>query len=91
MPACANCGQGNPANARYCMSCASPLPLAEATPRTARKTVTVVFCDVVDSTPLGERLDIETVREVMVRFFQSTREVLERHGGLFEESAAAEM
>ena len=84
MPACANCGQGNPAGARYCMGCASPLQLAGSTPRAARKIVTVVFCDVVGSTPLAERLDVETVREVMVRFFQSTREVLERHGGTVE-------
>jgi class 3 adenylate cyclase len=31
----------------------------------SRRTVTVLFADVADSTTLGERLDPETVRQVM--------------------------
>ncbi|HZB03320.1 MAG TPA: adenylate/guanylate cyclase domain-containing protein [Actinomycetota bacterium] len=50
----------------------------------ARKTVTVVFCDVEGSTKLGDRLDPETVRQVMMRFFEEMRMVLERHGGTVE-------
>ncbi len=46
--------------------------------------VTVVFCDVVGSTLLGERLDPEAVRRVMARFFQEMQAVLERHGGTVE-------
>jgi class 3 adenylate cyclase len=42
------------------MSCASPLALEEPAPHGARKTVTVVFCDVAGSTPLAERLDPES-------------------------------
>ena len=34
-----------------------------------RKTVTVVFCDLVDSTPLGARLDAETYRTVQTSWF----------------------
>ena len=66
------------------MSCASPLAFEEPAPHDARKTVTVVFCDVVDSTPLGERLDPESVRQVMTDFFREMREALERHGGTVE-------
>jgi class 3 adenylate cyclase/tetratricopeptide (TPR) repeat protein len=50
----------------------------------ARKTVTVVFCDIVDSTPLAERLDPEVHRRVMDRYFNALREPLERHGGTVE-------
>jgi class 3 adenylate cyclase len=46
-----------------------------------RKTVTVVFTDVVGSTSLGERLDPEALRHVMSRLFAELRPVLERHGG----------
>lgn len=49
-----------------------------------RKTVTLVFCDVVDSTPLGERLDPEALRGVWSRYHDCARQVLERHGGTVE-------
>src|SRR2546425_8436597 len=50
----------------------------------SRRTVTVLFADVADSTPVGERLDPETVRQVMSRWFARMSEVLERHGGTVE-------
>jgi class 3 adenylate cyclase/tetratricopeptide (TPR) repeat protein len=50
----------------------------------ARKTVTVVFCDIVDSTPLGERIDPEVHRRIQERFFDAVRGALERHGGTVE-------
>ena len=50
----------------------------------SRKTVTVVFSDVAGSTSLGERLDPETLRRVMERYFDEMRTVLERHGGTVE-------
>jgi class 3 adenylate cyclase/tetratricopeptide (TPR) repeat protein len=46
--------------------------------------VTVVFCDVTGSTALGERLDPETLRRVMSRYFDEMRSALERHGGTVE-------
>ncbi len=65
------------------MSCASPLTSVLSIGM-ARKTVSVVFCDVVGSTPMGDELDPETVRRVMTRFFEEMRRVLERHGGTVE-------
>ena len=50
----------------------------------SRRTVTVLFADVADSTPLGEQLDPESLRRVMSRFFQQMSGVLERHGGTVE-------
>jgi class 3 adenylate cyclase/tetratricopeptide (TPR) repeat protein len=49
-----------------------------------RKTVTLVFCDVADSTPLGEQLDPEALRGVWSRYHDTARAVLERHGGTIE-------
>src|ERR671925_1556631 len=50
----------------------------------SRRTVTVLFADVAESTPLGERLDAESVRQVMTRYFEEMGAVLERHGGTVE-------
>jgi predicted ATPase/class 3 adenylate cyclase len=50
----------------------------------SRRTVTVLFADVADSTPLGERLDPESLRRVMSRYFDCVRSVLESHGGTVE-------
>jgi class 3 adenylate cyclase/tetratricopeptide (TPR) repeat protein len=49
-----------------------------------RKTVTVMFMDVVGSTALGERADPETLRRVMTSYFDEIRGVVERHGGTVE-------
>jgi class 3 adenylate cyclase len=46
-----------------------------------RKTVTALFCDLVDSTPLAERLDPEVLRALMRRYFDGMRQVVEEHGG----------
>jgi class 3 adenylate cyclase len=49
-----------------------------------RKTVTVLFADVVSSTALGEQLDPEALRRVMSRYFEAARAAVERHGGTVE-------
>jgi class 3 adenylate cyclase len=49
-----------------------------------RKTVSVLFCDLVGSTALSEQLDPESLRAVLARYFERSREVLERHGGTVE-------
>jgi class 3 adenylate cyclase/tetratricopeptide (TPR) repeat protein len=49
-----------------------------------RKTVTIVFCDLVSSTALGERNDPEVLRELMGRYHAELRAILERHGGTVE-------
>ena len=50
----------------------------------ARKTVTVVFSDIANSTPLGEALDAEVLRGVMEQYYAVVRRELERHGGTVE-------
>ena len=43
-----------------------------------------MFCDVVEFTALGERLDPEAVRRVMSLYFDEMRRAVERHGGTVE-------
>src|ERR671934_72224 len=53
-------------------------------PALSRKTVTVLFTDVVDSTPLTESLDPEAARVLMARYFDAMSAVIGRHGGTVE-------
>jgi class 3 adenylate cyclase/tetratricopeptide (TPR) repeat protein len=46
--------------------------------------VTVVFCDVVGSTALGESVDPEALRGVLARYYERMRAIVERHGGTVE-------
>jgi class 3 adenylate cyclase len=81
---CAQCGRENPDGARFCNSCGAPLGTDGASSREVRKTVTVLFCDVVGSTALAERSDPEVMRDVMSRFYAAVREPVERNGGVVE-------
>ena len=83
MLTCPNCGAESPDDFQFCGRCGSPLTVAARGPE-RRKTVTVLFCDVTGSTALGERLETEAVREVMLRYFDEMRVVLERHSGTVE-------
>jgi class 3 adenylate cyclase/tetratricopeptide (TPR) repeat protein len=80
---CASCGRENPEDAGFCNGCGASLKAAAA-PRAQRKTVTVLFCDVTGSTAMGERLDPESLRQVMRRYFDAARKVIEQHGGTVE-------
>lgn len=83
MRACLRCGEKNSDRARFCQACGTPLPSMEGALE-VRKTVTVLFSDVADSTALGERLDPESVRRLMGRYFDAMRTVLEAHGATVE-------
>ena len=53
---------------KFCPECGAPATAATA--REERKTVTVLFCDLVGSTELGERLDPEALRALLARYFE---------------------
>jgi class 3 adenylate cyclase/tetratricopeptide (TPR) repeat protein/DNA-binding winged helix-turn-helix (wHTH) protein len=59
-------------------------PRWQAPPREVRKTVTILFCDVVDSTGQAEAADPEVVRSRLARFFEQMKTIVERHGGAVE-------
>ncbi|HJT63322.1 MAG TPA: adenylate/guanylate cyclase domain-containing protein, partial [Candidatus Limnocylindria bacterium] len=82
--ACPACGTQNPAGSRFCNSCGATLEAPPAPAAETRKTVTVLFIDATSSTALGERLDPESLRAVMTRYFDVMREVIEFHGGSVE-------
>jgi class 3 adenylate cyclase len=54
------------------------------TAREQRKVVTILFCDLVGSTALGESTDPEALRARMRRYFEDLRAIVERHGGVVE-------
>ncbi len=83
MTVCSACGAENREGARFCDTCGAGLHETPAA-REQRKTVTVLFCDVTGSTALGERLDPESLRHLLARYFETARRMVERHGGTVE-------
>src|SRR5439155_1675558 len=53
-------------------------------PVSERRLVSVLFADLVGFTPFAEERDPEAVRDVLSRYFEVAREVVERHGGSIE-------
>src|SRR5581483_7071028 len=64
MAVCVVCGSDNRTSARFCDTCGSALEAPVET-HEQRKTVTVLFCDVVGSTALGESADPEALRALL--------------------------
>ena len=84
---CPACGAANDPDDRFCGECGSaldpetsPAPAAEA----ERRLVSVLFADLVGFTPLSENRDPEEVRELLSRYFDAARQVIERYGGTVE-------
>jgi class 3 adenylate cyclase/tetratricopeptide (TPR) repeat protein len=44
----------------------------------------MVFCDLTGSTALGEKMDPESLRHVITRYFEEMKQALARHGGTVE-------
>ena len=84
MLVCPGCGEENPAKFRLCGYCGTALAPAPLPSHQVRKTVTVVFSDLKDSTALGERLDPESLRDVMDLYFGAMAAEITRHGGKIE-------
>jgi class 3 adenylate cyclase len=78
MPLCGQCGTDNPEIAKFCLACGSQLESAPP-PQEFRKIVTIVFSDLKGSTAMGEKLDSESLREVMTRYFEAMSVELESH------------
>src|SRR3954468_12914543 len=76
---CSACGQVNPTGAKFCNECATPL--AREAGQEVRKTLTVLFADLVGFTSLGESLDQESLRRVMDCFYEEMRGAVHAHGG----------
>ena len=62
----------------------SAAPVSHRPPTDVRKTVTVVFTDLVGSSRLSLQFDPEAFRNLVSRYFEEMRAVVERHGGIVE-------
>ncbi len=87
---CSACGAENPPDHRFCGTCGSPLSAGAAPAQAAgaavaeRRLVSVLFADLVGFTTLSEHRDPEEVRELLSRYFDRCRALIERYGGTVE-------
>jgi len=93
--ACPACQAPNAADDRFCGECGAPLTAAQARPAeqgtgqpasatTERRLVSVLFADLVGSTPFAEGRDPEDVRAMLSEYFDTASEAIQRHGGVVE-------
>jgi class 3 adenylate cyclase len=81
VPACAVCGYQAVHAFKFCPECGTAAGPAGSE---QRKVVTVLFCDVVGSTGLGESTDPEALRALLARYFERMKQIVERHEGSVE-------
>jgi class 3 adenylate cyclase len=87
---CASCGAENEAGRKFCYECGAGLtaesrvPAATAPPAAERRLVSVLFADLVGFTAASEDRDPEETRELLSRYFETSRTIIERYGGVVE-------
>ena len=89
LPVCVACGTDLVAGARFCNECGASQDVAAAAPTvtqpvSARRVTSVLFGDLVGFTSLSEHRDQEDTRELLTRYFDECRRVIERYGGIVE-------
>jgi class 3 adenylate cyclase/tetratricopeptide (TPR) repeat protein len=87
--ACSSCGSPIDPGKKFCGDCGAPvdaaaLALAAPPPAAERRLVSVLFADLVGFTSASEARDAEETRELLTRYFDSTRQIIERYGGTVE-------
>ncbi|HEX7224421.1 MAG TPA: adenylate/guanylate cyclase domain-containing protein [Candidatus Limnocylindria bacterium] len=97
--ACPACGTPNAPGTKFCGECGAGLAAAAAgaaattdanvadrgaVPSTERRLVSVLFADLVGFTTISEQRDAEDVRDLLARYFERSREIIERYGGTVE-------
>src|SRR5262245_13058611 len=93
---CPDCGAPNESGHVFCNECGASLarddrsgtpangnPQRDA-PVAERRLVSVLFADLVGFTPLSESRDPEEVREILSRYFDTCRRLIELYGGVVE-------
>ena len=88
---CPSCGTPNPPTVKFCGECGTALtatPVAEArealAPAAERRLVSVLFADLVGFTAASEARDAEDTRELLSRYFDTCRRLIELYGGTVE-------
>ncbi len=85
---CPSCGAANSPSVKFCGECgtaltAAPAPVA-VQPSSERRLVSVLFADLVGFTTASEGRDSEETRELLSRYFETARTLIERYGGTVE-------
>ena len=91
-PACASCSAELVPGARFCSECGTPQAAGAAPPASvpggapvaSRRVTSVLFGDLVGFTTLAEARDHEETRELLGRYFEECRRVIQRYGGTVE-------
>jgi predicted ATPase/class 3 adenylate cyclase len=87
---CAECGSANTPGVKFCGECGTALgtaPVARETPEAPaaeRRLVSVLFADLVGFTSASETRDAEDTRELLSRYFDTCRRLIELYGGTVE-------
>jgi class 3 adenylate cyclase/tetratricopeptide (TPR) repeat protein len=96
---CAACGTANTAGTKFCGECGAPMgdvpqtpaaavapdgPSGREAPEAERRLVSVLFADLVGFTTLSESRDAEEVRDLLTRYFDTCRQLIDRYGGTVE-------
>ena len=79
---CPECGFSNEPGEAFCGGCGVALFNKRSTLEPERRQLTVMFCDLVGSTALAERLDPEDLREVIRAFQDVSTRVIARYEGM---------
>src|SRR5712691_4862321 len=85
---CPACGAQNEPGDAFCSQCGTALGAnvvpPQAAPTAERRLVSVLFADLVGFTTLSESRDSEDVRELLSRYFDTSRRLIELYGGTVE-------
>src|SRR5438094_6443661 len=92
---CPACSTPNEPGRKFCYECGAPLAGLQGsgaaapaqlreTPTAERRLVSVLFADLVGFTTLSESRDAEEVRELLSRYFDTCRRLIELYGGSVE-------
>src|SRR3954452_20714435 len=91
--ACGSCGAALAGDEKFCSECGAPVTGAETgapaavareAPSSERRLVSVLFADLVGFTSLSESRDAEEVRDLLSRYFDTCRRLIELYGGTVE-------
>src|SRR5688572_8438507 len=78
---CPRCHAATPPSGRFCAACGASLPAESAAARSSRRQMTVLFCDLVGSTDLAQRIDPDDLLVALESYHELVREISARFGG----------
>jgi class 3 adenylate cyclase/predicted ATPase len=93
---CSTCGHANQADSNFCSECGAsltpdtpapsaeirPLPSPQSSLTAEQRQLSVLFCDLVESVALAERLDPESLHDVVTDYHRRATEIVEAAGGI---------